>query len=81
MTNKGQKLYTQNLQTSHDFKAQPPSKNKKYCVKFNDLWCNKYKFIQKFRIGEGFALCTLCGNDQFWCKLSDCKLRPKSSEN
>ena len=32
-------------------------------MKFNDSWCNKFKFIQKSRKGEGFALCTVCGND------------------
>ena len=36
-----------------------PSKNKKYNVKFNDLWCNKFKFIQKSCKGEGFELCTV----------------------
>ena len=38
-----------------------PSKNKKYCLKFNDSWRNKFKFIQKSRKGEGFALCAMCG--------------------
>ena len=32
-------------------------------MKFNDSWCSKFKFIQKSRKGEGFALCTVCGND------------------
>ena len=36
-----------------------PSKNKKDYVKFNDQWCNKFKFIQK---GVAFALCTVCGS-------------------
>ena len=40
-----------------------PSNNKKYCVKFNDSWCNKFKFIQKSRKGEGFALRAVCGSD------------------
>ena len=40
-----------------------PSKKRIYCVKFNDSWCNKFKFIQKSRKGEGFALCTVCGSD------------------
>ena len=40
-----------------------PSKKKKYCVKFNHSWCNKFKFIQKSRKGERFALCTVCGSD------------------
>ena len=26
-----------------------PSKKKKHCVKFNDSWCKKFKFIQKLR--------------------------------
>ena len=39
-----------------------PSKNKKYCIKFNGLWCNKFKFIQKSLRCEGFALCTVYGN-------------------
>ena len=29
-------------------------------MKFNDSWCNKFKFIQKATKGEGFAWCTLC---------------------
>ena len=41
----------------------PSKKKKKYCVKFNDSWCNKFKFIQKSRTGESFALCTVCGSD------------------
>ena len=32
-------------------------------MKFNDSWCNKFKFIQKAAKGEGFAWCTLCGSD------------------
>ena len=36
-----------------------PSKNKKFSVKFNDLWCSKFKFIQKSCKGEGFELCTV----------------------
>ena len=32
-------------------------------MKFNDSWCNKFKFIQKATKGEGFARCTLCGSD------------------
>ena len=41
-----------------------PSENKKYCVKFNNSWCNKFKFIQKSRKGEGFAsLCTVYESD------------------
>ena len=39
------------------------STKKKYFVKFNDSWCNKFKFIQKAVKGEGFAWCTLCGSD------------------
>ena len=39
------------------------SKKKKYFVKFNDSWCNKFKFIQKAAKGKGFAWCTLCGSD------------------
>ena len=39
------------------------SKEKKYCVKFDNSWCNKFKFIQKSRKGEGFALCTVCGSE------------------
>ena len=35
----------------------------KYSVKLNDSWCNKFKFIQKSRMGEGFALITVCGPD------------------
>ena len=38
-------------------------KEKNYCVKFNNSWCNKFKFIQKSRKGEDFALCTACGSD------------------
>ena len=41
-----------------------PSESKKYCVKFKNSWCNKFKFIQKSRKGEGFAsLCTVCESD------------------
>ena len=40
-----------------------PSKKKKYCGKFNYSWCSKFKFIQKSWKGEGFALCTVCGNN------------------
>ena len=40
-----------------------PSKKKRYCVKFKDSWCNKFKFIQKSWTREGFALCTVCGSD------------------
>ena len=32
-------------------------------MKFNDSLCNKFKFVQKSRKDEGFALCTLCGSD------------------
>ena len=32
-------------------------------MKFNDSWCNKFKFIQKAAKGKGFAWCTLCGSD------------------
>ena len=32
-------------------------------MKFNDSWCNKFKFIQKSTKSEGFALCTVCGSD------------------
>ena len=32
-------------------------------MKFNDSWCNKFKFIQKAAKSEGFASCTLCGSD------------------
>ena len=32
-------------------------------MKFNDSWCNKFKFIQKSHKGEGFALCIVCGNN------------------
>ena len=32
-------------------------------MKFNDLWCNKFKFIQKSQKGEGFVLYTVCGRD------------------
>ena len=39
-----------------------PSKNKKYCVNFNDSWCKKFKFIQKSQKGEGFALGAVCGS-------------------
>ena len=78
-------------------------------MKFNNSWCNKFKFIKKAAKGEGSAWCTLCGSDfsvvhgeendsnrytskhkvyvdtaktrkeinQFRCKLSDYKLRPK----
>ena len=31
--------------------------------KFNDLWCNKFKSIQKSWRGEGFTLCTVCGSN------------------
>ena len=40
-----------------------PSKKRKYCVKFNDSWCNKFEFIQKSQKGEGFALCTVFTSD------------------
>ena len=51
-------------------------------MKCNNLWCNKLKFIQKFWKGESFAyVYTVCGHNQFWCKMSDWKLRPKSSES
>ena len=40
-----------------------PSENKKYCVEFNNSWCNKFKFIQKSQKGEGFALCTVRESD------------------
>ena len=36
---------------------------KDYCVKFNDSWCNKFKFIQIFRKGDVFSLCTVFGSD------------------
>ena len=36
---------------------------KKYRVKFNDSWCNKFKSIQKSGKGDSFALCTVCGSD------------------
>ena len=43
---------------------EPPlSKEKKYCVKFDNSSCNIFKFIQKSRKGEGFALCTVCGSE------------------
>ena len=29
----------------------------------NNLWCNKFKFIQKSPKGEGFALSTVCGSN------------------
>ena len=32
-------------------------------MKYNDSWCNKFKFIQKSTKSEGFALCTVCGSD------------------
>ena len=32
-------------------------------MKFNDSWCNKFKFIKKAAKGEGPAWCTLCGSD------------------
>ena len=32
-------------------------------MKFNDSWCNKFKFILKFGKSEGFAVCTVCGRD------------------
>ena len=32
-------------------------------MKFNDSWCNKFKFIQKSTKSEGFALRTVCGSD------------------
>ena len=46
-----------------DNSGPAPSENKKYCVKFNNSWCNKFKFIHKSRKGEGFALCTVCESD------------------
>ena len=36
------------------------SKNKKYCVKFNNSWGGKCNFVQKSRKGEGFTLCAVC---------------------
>ena len=44
--------------------AEPAlSKKKRYCVKFNNSWCNKFKFIQKSWTSEGFALCIVCGSN------------------
>ena len=40
------------------------SKEKKYCVKFKDSWCSKFKFILKSQKGEGFALCIECGSGE-----------------
>ena len=40
-----------------------PSKKNKYFVKFNNSCCNKFKFIQKSRNGEGFALHAVFGGD------------------
>ena len=39
------------------------SKKKKYCVKFIDSWCNKFKFIQKSRKGEGVNSCSVSGSN------------------
>ena len=36
-------------------KKRKRSKKKKYFVKFNDSWCNEFKFIKKSTKGEGFA--------------------------
>ena len=38
-------------------------KEQKYCAKFNNSCCNKFKFIQKSLRDECFTLCTVCGND------------------
>ena len=44
--------------------TEPASKKqKKYLVKFNESWIKKFKFIQKSRKGENFALCSVCGSD------------------
>ena len=40
-----------------------PSQKKKHYMKFDDLWCNKFKFIQKFWQGQGFAFWTVCGSN------------------
>ena len=32
-------------------------------MKSKNLWCNKFKFLQKSRKSEGFALCAVCGRD------------------
>ena len=38
------------------------SKKNKYCMEFNDSWCNEVKFIQKSCRDEGFALSTMCAH-------------------
>ena len=38
-------------------------KEQKYCAKFNNSCCNKFKFIQKSLRDECSTLCTVCGND------------------
>ena len=43
--------------------SHPTSSKNKYCLKFIDSWCNKFKFIKESRKGEGFALCTVCGSN------------------
>lgn len=36
-------------------------RKKKYFIKFIESWSQKFKFIQKSRKGENYALCTVCG--------------------
>ena len=43
--------------------SDQPAKKKKYLVKFNESWSQKFKSIQKSRKGENYALCTVCGCD------------------
>ena len=45
-----------NKQNRYQEKKPKHSKEKKYFVKFNDSWCNKFKFIQKAAKGEGSVL-------------------------
>ena len=43
--------------------SDQPAKKKKYLVKFNESWSQKFKSIQKSRKEENHALCIVCGCD------------------
>ena len=43
--------------------SDQPAKAKKYLVKFNESWSQKFRSFQKSRKGENYALCIVCGCD------------------
>ena len=57
-------FYNYQLKSVPRKKKSKLSKEKKYCVKFKDSWCSKFKFILKSQKGEGFALCIECGSGE-----------------